>query len=254
MNDALGAPQAVLLLGGSSEIGLAIVRALAEPGRLDRVVLAVRDVSAESDLRAQLPGIPTDAIEVRAFDAREVDSHRGFVDAVFDAGDIDVVIVAFGLLGDQEAIDAGDDGQAVALAETNYVGAVSAGLAVARRLRAQGHGSLVALSSVAGERARRSNFVYGSTKAGLDVFYQGLSDSLEGSGANVLVVRPGFVHTRMTEGMDPAPLATTPEAVAKAVIGGLTTGKHTVWAPAPMRYVMSALRHVPRPVFRKLPI
>ena len=141
------------------------------------------------------------ASELVSFDAREATGHREMIDAVFDAGDVDVVVVAFGLLGDQEAIEAGDDEQAIALAETNYVGAVSVGLAAARRLRQQGHGALVVLSSVAGERARRSNFVYGSTKAGLRLaFYQGLADSLVGSGASVLVVRPGFVHSRMTAG------------------------------------------------------
>src|SRR4029450_11965014 len=96
-------------------------------------------------------------------------------------------------------------------------------------LRAQGHGTIVVLSSVAGERARRSNFVYGSTKAGLDAFFQGLGDSLVGTGASVMIVRPGFVHTKMTEGLDPAPLATTPEAVAEAIVRGLERGAQRGW-------------------------
>ena len=95
-------------------------------------------------------------------------------------GDLDVVVLAFGLLGDQAADEAGGDG-AVRLAQTNYVGAVSVGLAVARLLRAQGHGTLVVLSSVAGERVRRANFIYGSSKAGLDGFAQGLGDALAGT-------------------------------------------------------------------------
>jgi decaprenylphospho-beta-D-erythro-pentofuranosid-2-ulose 2-reductase len=112
----------------------------------------------------------------------------------------------------------------------------------------------VALSSVAGERARKSNFVYGSSKAGMDAFFQGLADSLEGTAVKVMVVRPGFVHTKMTEGLEPAPLSTTPEAVAAAIVRGLARGTGTVWVPPALRYAMSALRHLPRPVFRKLPI
>jgi decaprenylphospho-beta-D-erythro-pentofuranosid-2-ulose 2-reductase len=125
---------------------------------------------------------------------------------------------------------------------------------VGDKLKAQGHGSLVALSSVAGERARRSNFVYGSTKAGLDAFYSGLTEALRPSGVTVTVVRPGFVHTKMTEGMKPAPLSTTPEAVAEIIVHAVRVKQELVWAPAPLRFVMSALRHVPRPIFRKLPL
>jgi decaprenylphospho-beta-D-erythro-pentofuranosid-2-ulose 2-reductase len=110
------------------------------------------------------------------------------------------------------------------------------------------------LSSVAGERARRSNFVYGSSKAGLDVFAQGLGDSLQGSGVHVVIVRPGFVRTKMTAGLPDAPMATTPEAVADAVVKALRTGREIVWVPGQMRVVMSGLRHLPRPVFRRLKI
>ena len=95
--------------------------------------------------------------------------------------------------------------------------------------------------------------MYGSTKAGLDAFFQGLGDALVGTGASVMIVRPGFVHTKMTEGQDPAPLATTPEAVAEAIVRGLERGSEIVWVPSTLRWVMALLRHVPRPLFRKLP-
>jgi decaprenylphospho-beta-D-erythro-pentofuranosid-2-ulose 2-reductase len=132
------------------------------------------------------------------------------------------------------------------------VGAVSSGLAVAGHLRRQAHGTLVVFSSVAGERVRAENFVYGSTKAGLDAFAQGLADSLVGSGASVLVVRPGFVRTAMTTHLDDGPMATTAEAVAADVVAGLRSGAHTVWSPAKLRYVFSVLRHLPRPVWRRV--
>ncbi|GIU88809.1 MAG: hypothetical protein KatS3mg009_3324 [Acidimicrobiia bacterium] len=136
--------------------------------------------------------------------------------------------------------------------QTNYTGVVSVTIPLVRRLRGQGHGTLVLFSSVAAERPRRSNFVYGSSKAGADAFYQGLADSLAGSGVDVVVVRPGFVRTKMTEGLEPAPLSTTPEAVAEAVARALRRGDGTVWVPPALRFVMAGVRHLPRPVFRRL--
>ena len=161
-------------------------------------------------------------------------------------GDFDLVLLAFGVLGDQE--EAEHDGRAaVEIVEVNYLGAVSVAVPLAQRMREQGHGTIVVLSSVAGERARRSNFVYGSSKAGMDAFFQGLGDSLVGTGVQVMIVRPGFVHTKMTEGMDAAPLSTTPEAVADAIVHGLARGRETVWVPvdAALRDVGAAPRAAP---------
>ena len=121
-------------------------------------------------------------------------------------------------------------------------------------MKRQGHGTIVVLSSVAGERARRSNFVYGASKAGLDAYCQGLGDSLVGTGVRLMIVRPGFVHSKMTEGLAAAPLATDPQHVADTIITGLGRGSEIVWAPGPLRFVMSALRHMPRVVFRRLPL
>lgn len=251
MIDALGEPQSVLVLGGSSEIARATVQALPR-ARLRRVVLAGRPSAAldEAALALGNAGLPT--VEVAQFDAADTDSHGAFIDEVFDNGDIDIVILAFGVLGDQIQVEA-DPSQAVHIATVNYTGAVSAGLHIARRLRAQGHGHLVVLSSVAGDRARRSNYVYGSTKAGLDAFAQGLGDALVGSGAAVLVVRPGMVRTRMSAGLPEAPMTTDPEVVGQVIVQALRKGKHTVYAPGPLRFLMTAVKAVPRSVFRKLP-
>jgi decaprenylphospho-beta-D-erythro-pentofuranosid-2-ulose 2-reductase len=251
---SLGQPQSVLLLGGSSEIGLAIV---------DRYLAA----SAAGALRVVLAGRPSDrltaaaerlatagaTVEVLPFDATELHSHGELVTQAFAGGDIDVAVLAFGVLGDQATAER-EPALAMEVVQTNYAAAVSVGLLVSQAMRAQGHGALVVLSSVAGERPRRSNFLYGSTKAGLDAFATGLGDSLLGSGVHVLVVRPGFVRGRMTEHLEPAPLSTTPEAVAVAVLAALRSQKQTVWVPGSLRFVMSALRHLPRPLFRRLPL
>lgn len=254
MKDALGDIQSLLLLGGTSDIGLAIAHRLAAP-REAAIVLAGRDQPALAAAARELrDGGHTGRVATVDFDALDTSRHDQVVDeAVGLVGDLDVVIVAFGLLGDQDADEAFGDG-AVRLAATNYVGAVSVGLAVARRLRAQGHGTLVVLSSVAGERVRKANYIYGSSKAGLDGFAQGLGDALHGSGAGVLIVRPGFVTSKMTAGMQPPPLSTTPAAVAQATERALREGRAIVWAPGAFRWVMLVVRHLPRPVFRRLPM
>jgi decaprenylphospho-beta-D-erythro-pentofuranosid-2-ulose 2-reductase len=135
----------------------------------------------------------------------------------------------------------------------NYTSTVVAGLAAAARLRAQGHGAIVALSSVAGERVRRANFVYGSTKAGMDGFFQGLGDSLAGTGVTVMTVRPGFVVGRMTDGMRPLPLATDHDTVAAAIVRGLARGDEVVYVPAALRAVFRVFRHLPRAAWRRMP-
>ena len=171
--------------------------------------------------------------------------------SVADAhGDLDVVIQAFGQLGDDSAND--DPVAAAALAEVNYVGAVSSGLAVARQLRAQGHGTLVVLSSVAGVRTRASNFVYGSTKAAQDAFATGLGHALHGSGAKVMVVRPGFIRSKMTTGVAEAPFAADVDVVATAVAKGLRKGSSVVWVLSILQAVFGILRFAPAPIWRKL--
>jgi decaprenylphospho-beta-D-erythro-pentofuranosid-2-ulose 2-reductase len=249
--DAVGNPQSLLLLGGTSEIGLAVAAKFAAARPL-RVILAGRP-GARLDAAAERLRAGGSTVSVLPFDARAPETHTETVEKAFADGDVDVTVVAFGVLGDQEAAWT-DVAAARTLAEVNYVGAVTVGVALADRLRRQGHGSLVAISSVAAERARRANFVYGSTKAGLDAFYTGLTEALRPSGVRVSVVRPGFVHTRMTEGLSAAPLSQTPEQVADVIVDVVRRRREQAWAPSPMRWVMSVLRHLPRAVFRRLPV
>ncbi|MFK0157487.1 decaprenylphospho-beta-D-erythro-pentofuranosid-2-ulose 2-reductase [Streptomyces sp. NPDC090499] len=251
MKDAFGMPQSLLVLGGTSEIALATARRLIAR-RTRTVWLAGRPSPGLEQAAEQLRALGPDVHTV-PFDALDPESHESALGKVFANGDIDLVLLAFGVLGDQ-ATDEREPVNAVRVAQTNYTGAVSASLVAARALQAQGHGSLVVLSSVAGERARRANFIYGSSKAGLDAFTQGLGDALHGTGVHVMVVRPGFVRTKMTRGLAEAPLATTPEAVATAIELGLRRRSEVVWVPGVLRVVMSGLRHTPRSVFRRLPI
>jgi decaprenylphospho-beta-D-erythro-pentofuranosid-2-ulose 2-reductase len=253
VRDGLGGYGTALVLGGASDIGVATARALVRDGTRC-VVLAGRTASELENSARALRASGTARVETAAFDALETEKHRGFVlDLAELYGDIDLALLAFGVLGDQRAAE-DDPAIAIDVARTNYLGAVSVLLALAARMREQGHGSIVVLSSVAGERGRRSNFVYGSSKAGLDVFCQGLADRLHGSGVDVLVVRPGFVRSKMTSHLDAAPLSTTPGKVAAAIVAGLRDGRHTVWVPSALRWVMSALRHLPRALFRRLEI
>jgi decaprenylphospho-beta-D-erythro-pentofuranosid-2-ulose 2-reductase len=252
MDNALGEPQTILLLGGTSDIGLAIVRELLSSAART-VVLGCRNLE-KGELAAA--GLRHDAltVDVVAFDGAATDTHEAFVRDVAERhGDIDLAIVAFAQLGEGEATSS-DVAAAAELATVNFTGAITATIAVANRMRAQGHGAIVVLSSVAGERVRKANAVYGATKAGVDGFAQGLGDGLAAEGVHVLVVRPGFVHSAMTQGLRPAPFATTPEKVAEVTAKGLRSGRRTVWAPGILRFVFMALRHTPGPVWRRLPL
>jgi decaprenylphospho-beta-D-erythro-pentofuranosid-2-ulose 2-reductase len=245
VQNAIHQPQSILVLGGTSDIGRAIVRALDSPN-LRRVILACRNPGD-----ADTTGLSDHADVVAvAFDATEHGAHESFIRSMATTyGDLDVVVQAFGQLG----ADDGDDPEAAArLADVNYVGALSSGLAVARQLKAQGHGTLVVLSSVAGVRTRPSNFVYGSTKAAQDAFATGLGHWLHGSGARVLTVRPGYVRSSMSAGVAEAPFAVDPADVAEATVKGLRRGTDVVWVPGLLRLVFGILRFVPGPIWRRL--
>lgn len=253
MRDALGNVQSVLVFGGGSDIALATIRRLVEH-RVSTVVLAARHPSQLARVAAELRAAGVRTVEVVPFDAEATDTHGPLVDELFDRfGDIDLVLLAFGVLGAHGDVTS-DPKTALEIARVNYVGTVSVAVPVANRMRQQGHGTIVGLSSVSGERARKARYVYGSSKAAMDTFLQGLGDALLGTGVRVMVVRPGFVHSKMTEGIEPVPFATTPDAVAGGIVAGLRRGREIIWVPPILRYAMSVLRHIPRPIFRRLPL
>jgi decaprenylphospho-beta-D-erythro-pentofuranosid-2-ulose 2-reductase len=251
--DAVGNPQIILLLGGTSEIGLAICERYLQNAHARILLAAMPDDPGRDDAVAQMKAAGARSVELIDFEATDTDSHPKMIDAAFAGGDVDVAIVAFGLLGDAEELWQ-NQRKAVQIAEINYTAAVSVGVLLGEKMRAQGFGQIIAMSSAAGERVRRSNFVYGSTKAGLDGFYLGLGEALKPSGVRVLVIRPGQVRTRMSAHIKEAPLTVDKEYVADLAVSSAAKGKELVWAPGAFRYVMMVLRHIPRPIFRKLPI
>lgn len=252
MYDAFGHPQSVVVLGGTSDIAREIVNVLATQ-RCRTVVLAGRDAGALEKAAEEL-GRSVSNVATVTFDATSTDDVDKTIQQCFEAANeqVDLVIMAVGELGFQETDET--DPHRIARMMTVNVTWPSAALAgVATRLQRQGHGRIVVLSSVAGFRVRRSNFVYGSTKAGLDGFALGLSEAVRGTGISLHVVRPGFVHTKMTEGRPAAPFAVGPERVARDVVRGLERGDTVIWSPGALRYVFSAFRLLPQAVWRRLP-
>jgi decaprenylphospho-beta-D-erythro-pentofuranosid-2-ulose 2-reductase len=243
-------PRTALVLGATSDIAVAVLAELAAQG-LTSAVLAARDPDAAAAVVAEAaPGLTTESM---AWDALEVEGHRALLDRAADSlGRIDLVLCAVGLLGHHAGRTMGPV-DVEHMVRTNFAGPAAALAAAGQFLVEQGHGSIVVLSSVAGLRARRSNYVYGSTKAGLDVFAQGLSDALVGTGVRCLVVRPGFVRSRMTEGLEPAPFSTDPATVARATVAALRDPRRDVVSvPRVLGPLFGALRALPRPLWRRV--
>ncbi|HWD84451.1 MAG TPA: SDR family NAD(P)-dependent oxidoreductase [Solirubrobacteraceae bacterium] len=243
----------VLLIGGTSEIGLSVLRRLSADGPIQPFLIGRNRTALDQALRA-LPAPGPTGGGVLEVDADDLGAHEAAVAEVFSrAGGFDLVVLAVGQLGAQEGLDAPPD-RALEIMRVDFVGAGSLMMSAMRRLREQGRGTLIVLSSAAVERPRAANAVYGAAKAGLDALAQGLADSLQNSGVRVLVVRPGFVKTRMTAGLKGPPFSTTPEAVAEATAQALPGRAHTIWVPGAIRYVFMVLRHLPRPLYRRLPL
>ena len=242
--------ETIVILGGRSEIGIAVGRRLAEGAT---VVLAARrsaDLAAEVAMVRDAGAAVVDTVE---FDADDLAAQRGVLDDIAARhGPLGVVVVAFGILGDQSRAEQ-DAEHARAIVHTDYVAHVTVLTHLAQILRAQGSGTLVVFSSVAGARVRRANYVYGSAKAGLDGFASGLADALHGSGVRLLLVRPGFVVGRMTEGMAPAPFSSTPDAVADATVAALRARRAEVWVPRTLKPIFALARHAPRALWRRMP-
>jgi NAD(P)-dependent dehydrogenase (short-subunit alcohol dehydrogenase family) len=242
----------VLLLGGRSEIGLEVTERLVREGARSVCLAARRSAELDAEEARLRAAGATDVTRVE-FDADDVAAHDEVLARVLTAEPpVSVAVLAFGVLGDQARAE-DDAAHALAVVHTDYVAQVSVLTHLARLMRAQGSGRIVVFSSVAGVRVRRANYVYGSAKAGLDGFAGGLADALHGSGVRLLLVRPGFVIGRMTAGMSPAPLSSTPGQVADAVADALRRDRDVVWVPGTLRPLFALMRLLPRAVWRRMP-
>ncbi|MDO3649460.1 SDR family NAD(P)-dependent oxidoreductase [Nocardia mangyaensis] len=240
----------VLVLGGRSEIGLEVARRLAS-GRV--VILAARRADALGAEVEQVRAAGASAVHTVEFDADDTATHARLLEKIVaEHGSIATAVLAFGVLGDQARAEQ-DPAHAVAVVHTDFVAQVSVLTTLATVLRAQGTGQIVVFSSIAGVRVRRANYVYGSAKAGLDGFASGLGDALHGTGVQLLLVRPGFVIGRMTTGMDPAPMSSTPDQVADAVVRGLRKGATRVAVPGRLTVMFFVMRLLPQSIWRRMP-
>ena len=237
----------LLLLGGGSDIGLAIARRFAASGHA--IQLAARDVSALAPVAQDLEVRFEVAVSRHRFDALDTEGFERFVDSLRPLPD--VVVCAVGLLGDQSTDQRSVEASSRVL-RSNFEGPALVLGALADRFEARGSGTLVGISSVAGERGRASNYVYGSAKAGFTAFLSGLRNRLAGSGVHVLTVLPGFVATRMVEGLElPERLTTSPEKVAEAVERAVRRGRDVIHVAPIWRAIMLVIRALPEPVFKR---
>jgi len=250
--DAFGRPQNAVVLGGTSDIAAALLDVLLAD-RCRTVILAGRDAEGLAAARERALGAGARCADLVTIDGTDPSSAGCVLDRCFDlvGAPIDLVIVAIGHLGSQERdiVDARRIGASVT---ANFTWPAAALGCSADRLRRQGCGKIVVLSSVAGVRVRPSNFLYGSAKRGLDGFALALAGSLRGSGVSLHVVRPGFVYTKMTSGLPPAPFAIGPEEVAASILRGLRLGRPIIWAPSTLRWASVALRLMPPALLRRL--
>jgi decaprenylphospho-beta-D-erythro-pentofuranosid-2-ulose 2-reductase len=253
VNDAFGRPQSVVVLGGTSDIAGALVDEFAAQ-RCRTVVLAARNESALTDAAARVRAGGVEVVETVTFDAVDVDGAASTVARCFDAAGeaVDLVLVAVGLLTGSPA-DATDPARVSEAVAVNFTWPAAALAAAAGRLRSRGYGRIVVLSSVAAVRARPKSFLYGAAKGALDGFASGLAESLRGTGVVVQIVRPGFVRTKMTGGLRPAPFAVGPDLVARAVVRGIERNSDVVWVPGFLRWLYLVFRHLPQQVWRRLP-
>lgn len=246
MINAFGEIQNILVVGGNSEIGLAILNELNENESLRQIDLIKRKSNSNSNELF----VDSEITEIIC-DLSNLDQVKGICNSLFENKQYDLVLLAAGLLPDHEKSDISFSDLAD-LANVNYVSQMLIGHAAISHFQKFSKGTLVVLSSVAMERPRVDNYLYGSTKAGIDTWANGLADSLKNSNIKVLVVRPGMVRTKMSAGMPDAPFTCEPVDVAKAVKKNLSSGKTIIWVPGILHFVFVVLRHLPRKIFIKI--
>jgi len=240
----------VLVCGATSPIARQVAQRYAEAGH--PVFVAARDAEEAERIAADLRVRWQVETAWAAFDATDFDAHPTFVDAVEQAlGPIEVALVAFGEMGDQETSEQ-DFAAARKVIEVNFTGAASICEAVATGMLERGRGSIVGVSSVAGDRGRQSNYFYGAAKGGFTLYLQGLRNRLHSQGVHVMTVKLGFVDTRLTFGMKTGIPIASPEQVSRAVVAAQRGGTDTFYYPRFWRGIMGVIGAIPERVFKRL--
>jgi decaprenylphospho-beta-D-erythro-pentofuranosid-2-ulose 2-reductase len=252
VENAFGQPQTVVVFGGSSDIARAVTKKLCA-ARAHTVILAGRSQALldEAALEAREYGAATTATVL--FDAEEPGNAARTVSEAFDkVGDqVDLVIIAVGLLGNQSAYEE-DAAESARMMTVNVTWPVAALAEIRRRLVAQGRGRILVMSSAAAIRVRPNAYLYSGAKAGLDRLCVGLAQSLAGTGVKLQLLRPAVVRTKMTVGAAEPPFTTGANEVAENVMRGLASNAPVIWSPPLLRYVFFVLRHLPTPLWLKV--
>ena len=240
----------ILILGATSAIAEAVARIYAS--RSAKLYLVARNSNRLGLNARDLEIRGAGAIDSMVLDLRDYSRHAELLSAAQEHLDgIDVVLVAYGVLPDQAACEA--DAQAMRdVFETNALSVMSLLTEASKMLEAQGRGTLAVISSVAGDRGRRSNYVYGASKAALEAFLQGLRNRLYSKGVHVLTIKPGFVDTPMTAAFDKGPLWASPATVANGIVRSIDRRRDVVYLPWFWRLIMFGVRALPERLFKRL--
>lgn len=241
----------ILIVGASSAIAEATARRFAARG--DRLYLAARNTARLQTLADDLAVRGGAAPGFEGFDANDLAAHAGLLERATAAmGGLDVLLIAHGTLSDQAECEASVEATLREI-QTNGLSVVALLTLAAQQFQAQGSGTLAAISSVAGDRGRQSNYVYGSAKALVSSFLSGLGQRLQKQGVSVVNIKPGFVDTPMTAHIPgKGALWATPDRVAAGIVAAIDSGQPVAYLPWFWRPIMSIIRHIPETVFRRI--
>jgi short-subunit dehydrogenase len=240
----------ILIVGATSAMAEACARLWAQQG--DHLFLAARNAAQLESVAADLRTKGAAKVGTRVFDANQFDQHAELLrDATQTLGGLDTVLIAHGTLTDQDRAQA-DVPYALAEISTNGLSVIALLTLVAQQFEPQGHGAIAVISSVAGDRGRQSNYVYGSAKALVSAFTSGLRQRLAKHGVKVITIKPGFVDTPMTAHLNKGPLWAKPEQVAKDISRAIDGGKTIIYTPGFWRLIMLIIKSIPEFVFVKL--